>query len=51
MMQVAVNHPAPPIAPVSLIARIEEALDRAEHAAAIWAAVEELRAKGWRYDA
>jgi hypothetical protein len=51
MMQVAVSQPVPPSVPVSLITRIEEALDRAEHAAAVWVAVEELRARGWRYDA
>jgi hypothetical protein len=46
----AANQPAPPIAPVSPMTRIEEALDHAEHAVAVWAAVEELRARGWRYD-
>jgi hypothetical protein len=51
MFVIGSNHPAPPIAPVSLIARIEAALDRAEHAAAIWVAVQEFEAKGCRHDA
>jgi hypothetical protein len=50
-MQVAPNQSAPPAPSVPPATRIADALDRAEHAAAVWAAVEELRARGWKYDA
>jgi hypothetical protein len=36
---------------MSAIARIERALDRIDQVLAVAAAVEELRARGWRYDA
>jgi hypothetical protein len=32
------------------ISRINRALDRVEHALAVYAAVHELAARGWRYD-
>jgi hypothetical protein len=36
---------------IDAIARIESALDRVDYVLAVTAAVEELGARGWKYDA
>jgi hypothetical protein len=50
-MEAAAVPTSRPTPPISAVARIESSLDKIEHSLAIAAAVAELAARNWKFDA